>query len=158
MRYITLVLTMLLSGNTMATTCWERINDYQKAIGKVKPNTKLSKYMCVGFKDPVVLERAVIIATLESSFENINSTSKDDIGVFQVHVDTIADYKLDPQYLETNLFYQFHVFRRVMKDKLRMCHDYYTPEACWHSKTKHHHIRYARKYRLYRKIYRGRLP
>lgn len=120
-----------------------------KAVS-ASPNKPWGKYLCVYFKDKQTIERAVIIAKLESDYQNIISKKGDDFGVFQFHTDTINSYGLDKNYLMTNRFYQFHSFERIMKDKLAQCKSREIPEACWHSATDKHYDRYSGKYKQIR--------
>lgn len=124
----------------------------QKEVRKKPINYKLAKYACLYFKDQDMLERAISISYLESTWSNVISKNGQDFGVFQFSADTIADLGLDKNYLMLNLFYQFHSFSRFMELKLHYCYKRKVPEACWHSVTPKFHKPYAKKYRAIHKI------
>lgn len=145
MKMILLWLLVTYSLPTMADTCWNRVYNAMSYTSGT-PNKVLAKYMCVGIEDPAMLERAVIIAKLESDFQNVISAGGDDFTHFQFHIDTIKSYGLDKRYLMLNMFYQFDSFTRIMNDKLQACKLRAVPEACWHSATDKHYQRYSKKY------------
>ncbi len=142
-----LLASVITTDTGMANTCWKKVSQAQRILTEGSPDDKLSKYLCVYFKNPLTIRRAVIIMKLESDFKNVVSATNDDFGYFQFHVDTIKAYGLDKNYLIENLFYQFHSFERIMKDKLMICADKEVPEACWHSATPKHYTRYSNKYK-----------
>ena len=140
---------LIMSPAIQASPCWSKHVAVQQRLGKRNPDTELAKYMCVWFRDPAMLKRAITIAYLESSFVNVVGTASrtgKDFGLFQIHTDTAAQYGLDTSYLMENVFYQFHSFNRIMTDKLKLCHKRKVPEACWHSKTLKHYERYKKNY------------
>lgn len=148
-----LLLLATMSTTVQAEPCYKKLNRIQVKLGY--PTTiQFNKYLCVYFRDQIWIERAMIIVALESGYRNITSDSGDDHTYFQFHKDTIKNYGLDAEYLQHNLFYQFHSFERIMKDKLEQCAKMSVPEACWHSKTKHHYLRYKKNYLRVRSVVR----
>jgi len=152
MKLIFLLALATTTSTIQAEPCYKRTMRVMKAVSTT-PNLSLAKHMCVWFADPVWLRRAVLIAKIESDFRNIKSLDGKDLGVFQVHKDTIKAYGLDKRYLMSNLFYQFDTLERIMKDKLTLCKDRQVPEACWHSTTNKHHDRYSKLYLKYGRAY-----
>lgn len=147
MKAIITAVLLTTAGTTQASSCWKRFVAIQKEVGKKPINYKLAKHMCVYFKDQAMLERAISISYLESTWRNVVSQYGEDYGVFQFSEDTIADLGLDKNYLMLSLFYQFHTFNRFMERKLHYCYKRKVPEACWHSVTPKFHKPYARKYK-----------
>ena len=152
MKLIFLLACLTITSTIQADTCYKKTARTMTAMNSPR-NAALAKYMCVWFADPVWLRRAVLIAKIESDFRNIASKSGDDLGIFQVHKDTIKAYGLDKRYLMLNWFYQFETFERVMKDKLALCKDRTVPEAGWHSTTDKHYDRYSKLYLKYGAVY-----
>ena len=140
-----LLASVITTDTGTANTCWKQVSDAQRKVTAGSPDDKLSKYLCVYFKNPLTIKRAVVIMKLETDFKNV--ISGDDYGFFQFHQATIDHYGLDKNYLMENWFYQFHSFERIMKDKIAMCSTREVPEACWHSATPQHYSRYKEKYK-----------
>lgn len=147
MKKLIMLAWLTMTATVQAGSCWKSFVNIQKASGRKTPDVHLAKYMCVYFNDPDMLERAIAISFLESSWRNVVSDSGKDFGLFQFSQDTIENMGLDRNYLMSNLFYQFHSFNRLMKQKLELCRHREVPEACWLSTTPEFHEPYAAKYK-----------
>ena len=141
-----LLLSVILNTQTMASTCVNTTFDAMKAVSRT-PNRELAEYICEGLPERQDRIRAVTIAKLESDFQNVISKSGDDWGYFQVHVGTGRIYGLNMQQLLDDPSLQVAVFSTIMQDKLDQCKHKGLPEACWHSKTPSHYNRYSKNYR-----------
>lgn len=123
----------------------------------LKLSNSIYKYSKVFGTDPTV---SVAIAMQESGFENINRmgslvTKKGDIvygvtdvGVFQLHVHTIANLKnagqdIDVERLETDVDYQAFWHTKILKSKIATCENEHeklgvgegSEWSCYHSFT-----------------------
>lgn len=68
-----------------------------------------------------------------------------DICMYQFHVDTIIDYKLDPVKLNNNLDYCIKSHFKVMKDKLEICSSLNNDAwVCYHSRNEPYHSIYKK--------------
>ncbi len=146
MKVILLLVSVMLSHQTMAATCFDRVMAAMTATSTT-PNGGLAGALCTYFYDkPQMLRRALVIAKLESDYQGVISRSGKDLGVFQFHTDTIRRYGFDKNYLRSNLEYAMYAFTLVMHDKLTACKHRKVPEACWHSTTQVHYSRYSKNY------------
>jgi len=96
----------------------------------VKLSNAINKYSRKFGTDPMV---SVAIAMQESGFTNKNRTEAfvapdgtvkqgiTDVGVFQIHVDTIRHFKIDSARLLRDLDYQAYWHTRILKEKIKTC-------------------------------------
>ena len=99
----------------------------------------------------------LVIASIESDMQQINSSSNKDIGIFQIHVDEIKRRGVYKRLLETNIPYQIYVSNDILLTKYEECKKVYPVSwpACYHSATKTHHYRYWKIFKArYNKIRR----
>jgi len=61
----------------------------------------------------------------------VNATT--DVGYFQIHVNTIKNYELDPLRLKNDIEYMFDSHFRILKDKILVCKGKRNPWSCYHS-------------------------
>ncbi len=81
----------------------------------------ISKYSRMFGTDPML---SVAIAMQETAFVNKNRSTKGrvtDVGVFQLHVDTIAYLGIDIERLKVDVDYQTYWHTKILKSKIRTC-------------------------------------
>ena len=126
-----------------------RISKKEAAIVRqiLKNKPKMDKLMAVKLsklihKYAVVFKadanRSVAIAMQESGYTNVVSKRHGkplDIGLFQINVKTVKEYKFDAKRLVYDPEYSVKAYFTVMKDKNRMCSKLKKDSwTCYHSK------------------------
>jgi len=101
--------------------------------------------LCISLPALSVRE-AVIIAYLESSIARIVSKSGDDLGIWQVHKNTVKRFGLDPKLIVFDIDYQVVFFSLFMEHKKQMCKAKSVPALCWHSATPKFYEAYKVRY------------
>jgi len=112
--------------------------------------------------------RSLAIAMQESSIQNIHRRQKvivftkrcrkgrcsnhykivkgySDLGLYQFHVDTIEQYKIDPFRLKKDLRYVIEMHFRILRNKIKMCRKLKADAwTCYHSKTRYYRKQYKK--------------
>lgn len=145
---------------------WTDNHPIYRAIIKLNPSMdkKLALRLSNAIHNNVKLHgldpyRAVAIAMQESSLRRVHRRNKSgditDIGMFQVHVNSVAIYNLDIQRLVNHdLDYTTKAYTTIMKEKLQIC-KHLGDEAwsCYHSGTRKYRKKYVKAVnRWYRRI------
>ena len=85
-------------------------------------------------------------------YKIINAIS--DIGIFQLHANTVKQYNFTPSRLEHDLEYMVKTHFIVLKDKIKQCKKYGVEAwSCYHSKTpvlRKRYIRHVNRYYIRR--------
>lgn len=138
MRHLLIATAIAVSGSASGVDCsvhkiYCRLVDLQPDINvtfAMELSNKLYRYSRRYGTDPMV---SVAIGMQESSLRNIDRyetviDSKgryvrgvSDIGVFQLHVATIANLELDPTRLRNDLDYQVEQHVKLLRRKIRVC-------------------------------------
>ncbi len=148
-KLLLVIVLMLVSHGAYSETCKHYANRMQYKLDLVVPDTDFSIAICrILGHDKTLIDEALIIASIESDFYNAISKGANDFGYFQFHKNTLKRLNIPPTVFMRDVNLQVVMYVWLMTEKKIMCRNFAVPQACWHSATRKHYLRYAKLYKL----------